>query len=32
LVEIFCDADFAALSDGCLSLTDANERFDRMIA
>jgi RimJ/RimL family protein N-acetyltransferase len=31
-VELFCDEGFMAFSDGVLSLSGANERFDRMIA
>jgi RimJ/RimL family protein N-acetyltransferase len=31
-VELFCDEDFMAFSDGVLSLSEAEERFDRMIA
>jgi RimJ/RimL family protein N-acetyltransferase len=31
-VELFCDQDFMVFWDGDLSLDEANERFDRMIA
>ncbi|WBB72048.1 GNAT family N-acetyltransferase [Micromonospora sp. WMMD1128] len=31
-VELFCDETFMTFSDGVLSLSEAHERFDRMLA